>query len=542
MLKKKDKSKEIQKKSFDLKYRPDTFQGYLGNERIKMSLSMRLKAGNIPHFIIFYGDSGCGKTSMGRLLSKEIMCEHPTPDGHSCGVCPTCKKITEEYIKLGQETCRGSIREPNLSKDTGKNYITDLIDQVSQKPLPPYTKRVVLLDEAHRTSPAAQNAMLKSLEEAPDFLYYILCTTEPEKLLDTVRGRATKYHVRKPTIKQMTDKLEFICRSEGLKYDIKALQMISRKNKCVPRNSIKALDDLKNFPVISQEVVAEQLDVMSNKVYVELFKNLDKDIVDVFHAVDMILENTEDIKSFADGLLRFVMDAINIRYGYKIEGYSDSSYKTIRKIFKKYSSDTMAFMLHNINKFSRQSFESDAKAEANLKELVILLSNPFFFDTKLKQSSRVLGAEKIEADTRYIENEKVRDEQNTAKDIIVDNASDIASIFGGTVVDTEGKSISGLLSNQEPNVSNEDTEQNNTAKKLSESELNSDITKGTLSPVDFNSELKSGSTEKQSKQANEEELSVDSGSADGLFDGNSVLDDLIQTMKNDNLDNPDTEQ
>lgn len=437
-FKKKDLTAEIQNKSFDLKYRAEEFDKYLGNDIIKQDIKLKLKSGNMPHFIIFWGGSGCGKTTMGRLLTRELMCQNKTPEGLACGVCPICKEVTEKYIKLGKTVGRGIIEEPNLSADTGKEFIVNMIESAVQKPLPPYKVKVRLLDEAHKASKASQNAMLKSLEEAPDHLYYIMCTTEPNLLLDTIRGRAVEYHVKKPTLKQLTDKLEWICQQENMQYDIKALEMIARKNNLVPRNSIKALDSLKDHEVISQQVVSTFLDIISNEVYLDFFKLLKKDIVEIFLALDKMLDSGIDLGDFADGLLRFVMDSINMKYGVHVDSYSQKMYTEVRQIFKGYTYDDMVMLLHTINKFATRSFSSANKAEAGFKELAIELSRPLFFNRTLVKEERVAEIENNRANVKY---QKVQDQR--LNDVKVDtseitDANDLVAMFGGShVVDTD---------------------------------------------------------------------------------------------------------
>jgi DNA polymerase-3 subunit gamma/tau len=440
-FKKKDKTKDIGKLPFERKYRPMTFDGYVGNAHVKRDISLKLSNDNLSHFTIFYGGSGTGKTTMARLLSRDILCPNKTPEGKACGVCDVCKEITEECIMLGSPSVgKGALREPNLSADTGKQFMTDLMDEVTQKPLPPYTRRVVILDEAHKASNSSQNAMLKSLEDIPDYLYYILCTTEPERLIDTIKTRGSQYKVKKPTIKEMVDRLIFICDKENIRYDIKALEMLCRKCSIVPRKCIKTLDDLKDYSVISQQVVIDHLDIIENEVFVNFFELCQMDIIDIFQGIDKLIDTGITGNEFVDGLMRFILDAINMKYGNKLETYSADLYKKTRKLFKDYSYDDMALMIRYMNRFAETSYTSDSREESALKELAITLGKPRFFMQDLKHEPARIEVETQKASHNYKVNEAEKRNQGIVKDTEFDSMNDILGAFkGGYIVENSSK-------------------------------------------------------------------------------------------------------
>ena len=316
-----DNSSAINKLSWDRKWRPDSLSAYVGNKAVVNSMTNLVRADKLPHTILLQGTRGCGKTSFARLLSKEILCINRTPEGLSCGTCPTCKETLERCIKLALPETRG-VKEYNMSQMTGKDDITNLILKARERPIPPFSKLVFILDEIHRLSAAAQDAFLKLAEEPPDYVYIIMCTTDPEQLNETLLSRSRRFKIKKPTISELVERLTLIVRNEGVKYDPNALQLIAQKTARIPREAINALEHVaNNAGMVTVDNVIKTMDIIADEVYIKFFEVLDKDIVDIYNYIHSLEEKDIDYSDFIKGLVEFVLDCINMKFGIKLESY-----------------------------------------------------------------------------------------------------------------------------------------------------------------------------------------------------------------------------
>ena len=169
------------------KYRPQTMIGYLGNAKIKDTISATLKTDKRPQVILLHGESGCGKTTMARLLAKEYSCTDRNLATGACNICDNCKAIND-YIVTGNTSDLVNIHEVDIADQSGKGDLTNILEDMM---IPTYENewKVYILDEVHMASLALQNRLLKIAEEPPERVLLLLCTTRPDKLLDTLRNR-----------------------------------------------------------------------------------------------------------------------------------------------------------------------------------------------------------------------------------------------------------------------------------------------------------------------------------------------------------------
>ena len=199
--------------SFNLEYRPTTFDQVAGNKGTISSIQSILKQEKCPHILLFSGFSGCGKTTLARITAKELQCsEH-------------------------------DVIEINSANNRGIDTARDIIQQMYYKPLHGPIK-VYILDEVHQTSKDFQNAMLKALEEPPSHVYFMLCTTEPEKLIATIRNRATMFTVEKLDEQKIIRLLWSISKNEGNEIDKTILAEIASESEGSPRQAVIMLQKI----------------------------------------------------------------------------------------------------------------------------------------------------------------------------------------------------------------------------------------------------------------------------------------------------------
>lgn len=217
------------------KYRPATFASVVGQKALTGTLKNAIAADRLAHAYLFCGSRGVGKTSCARIFAKTINCTHRTPDGEACNQCDSCRLFNE-----GRSL---NIVELDAASHNGIDDIKNLIDQVQ---IPPTTGRyrVFIIDEVHMLTAAAFNAFLKTLEEPPAYVIFILATTEKHKIIPTILSRCQIYDFSRITVQDMVSHLQYVAAQENLTADESALHVIARKADGAMRDALSIFDQV----------------------------------------------------------------------------------------------------------------------------------------------------------------------------------------------------------------------------------------------------------------------------------------------------------
>jgi DNA polymerase-3 subunit gamma/tau len=244
------------------KYRPQTFRDLAGQTHVTETLANAIQLNRVAHAYIFSGARGVGKTTAARILAKALNCEKG-PIADPCGVCASCTEIA-----AGSSM---DVIEIDAASNRGIDQIRELRDMVRYAPAAARTK-VVILDEAHMLTDEASNALLKTLEEPPDRVIFVMATTEPEKLADTIRSRAQHFHFRALTFGEITGRLQEIAGKEGLQIETDALGVIARAAEGSLRDALSLLEQARAFcgDVIPDKQVRELLGIVPEDALDEL--------------------------------------------------------------------------------------------------------------------------------------------------------------------------------------------------------------------------------------------------------------------------------
>ena len=274
------------------KYRPMTFDSVVGQEALTTTLKNAVKSGKLAHAYLFCGPRGVGKTTCARIFAKAINCQHPTADGEACNECESCQSFNEQRSL--------NIFELDAASNNSVEHIKTLMEQTR---IPPQLGRykVFIIDEVHMLSTAAFNAFLKTLEEPPAHVIFILATTEKHKILPTILSRCQIYDFERMTIRNTVNHLKHVAEQEGITYEEQALAVIAEKADGGMRDALSIFDQAASFCQgnITYEKVIEDLNVLDSENYFQIVDlSINNKVSDI-----MVLLNNIINKGFDGGLL-----------------------------------------------------------------------------------------------------------------------------------------------------------------------------------------------------------------------------------------------
>lgn len=245
------------------KYRPSTFKSVVGQHALVNTLKNAVKSGRLAHSYLFCGQRGVGKTTMARIFAKAINCEHLTADGEPCNECESCRAFNEQRSL--------NIIELDAASNNSVDDIRQLTDQVL---VPPVTGRyrVFIVDEVHMLSAAAFNAFLKTLEEPPKYVIFILATTERQKILPTILSRCQKYDFQRITPTDIAEQLKYVADHEGYTTEPEALNVIAQKADGAMRDALSIFDQVAAASMgnITYRAAIDNLNVLDYDYYFRL--------------------------------------------------------------------------------------------------------------------------------------------------------------------------------------------------------------------------------------------------------------------------------
>ena len=286
------------------KYRPMSFDSVVGQQALTTTLKNAVKSGKLAHAYLFCGPRGVGKTTCARIFAKAINCEHPTKESEACNECESCKAFTE-----GRSY---NIFELDAASNNSVENIKTLMEQTR---IPPQVGRykVFIIDEVHMLSTAAFNAFLKTLEEPPAHVIFILATTEKHKILPTILSRCQIYDFERMTVPNIINHLKAVAEKENIQYEEQALNIIAEKADGGMRDALSIFDQAASFSQgnITYQKVIEDLNVLDEDNYFNIINlALENKVSDIMVLLNNVINKGFDGGHLINGLASHVRNVL----------------------------------------------------------------------------------------------------------------------------------------------------------------------------------------------------------------------------------------
>ena len=321
------------------KWRPQRFEDVCGQEHVTSILQYQARTGGLSHAYLFCGSRGTGKTTCAKILAKAVNCEQPV-NGSPCLVCDSCRSI-----ESGAAT---DVLEMDAASNNGVDNIRDIRDEVVYAPTT-LKKRVYIIDEVHMLSASAFNALLKTLEEPPEYVVFILATTELQKLPATIISRCQRYDFRRIATPVLANRLSYIAGQEGISLDPEAALLLGRMAQGGMRDAISLLELCAgNREIITPELVNSTLGTGGRDSSEQVVRAIaGSDFDTIFGAVENVVRSSKDISVFWQDLISFYRDMLVIKTTKEAKNYLDLTDDELEKLLAVASLFTKETLLYH---------------------------------------------------------------------------------------------------------------------------------------------------------------------------------------------------
>ena len=323
-------------------------------------------------------------TTIARLIAKEYLCTERDNEKGACGVCYNCQAV-DDYIHTGDTSNLTSIKEIDIASDNGKRDLDAVVEDMM---IPSFEWKIYILDECHEATSGAQNRLLKIVEEPPENVLIIFCTTNPEKMIPTLVNRCQiQLKVTKPTVKELAGLSKHICQVEDVEYDMKGLEFIANRAECTIRSNLQYLQR-----VISEQGKADYssatkvFEEVSNATIIKFFKALKSHNVLSYVTLLHKIKTSMDLRVFLTELQQFVKRGIYVINGINLDGVSDGDLVSYRDLFSDLGVVKISFLLNKLLSMNTDNIEM---------ELLVLGYSGI--DTVLHEEELDLGLETIQS-------------------------------------------------------------------------------------------------------------------------------------------------
>lgn len=340
------------------KWRPQTFEDVRGQEHIVTALRNQINQNRVGHAYLFCGTRGTGKTSVAKILARAVNCEHPV-NGSPCNECPACRAILAGASM--------NVVEIDAASNNGVDNIREIRDEVRYSPTEG-KYRVYIIDEVHMLSAGAFNALLKTLEEPPAYVIFILATTEVHRIPITVLSRCQRYDFRRISTETLQDQLRKLTDAEGIRVEDKALRYIARMGDGSMRDSQSLLEQCVAFylgETLTYENVLEVLGAVDTAVFSRLLRCiLSYDVTGCMKVLDEVSAQGRDLTQFVTDLIWYMRNLLLLQTGVRAEDAMDISadnLKALQEEARQMDTDTLIRYIRLLSDLSGRMRYASAK-------------------------------------------------------------------------------------------------------------------------------------------------------------------------------------
>lgn len=331
------------------KFRPDIFTDVKGQDHIVTTLKNQLKANRIGHAYLFTGTRGTGKTTVAKIFARTVNCENPSADG-PCGECRSCRAIAAGASM--------NVIEIDAASNNGVDNIREIVDEVSYSPAEGKYK-VYIIDEVHMLSIGAFNALLKTLEEPPSYVIFILATTEVHKLPVTILSRCQRYDFKRISIDTITDRMKELINAEEVQVEEKALRYIAKTADGSMRDALSLLDQCIAFHLgqeLTYDKVLDVLGAVDTEVFSRLLRYvLDRNIMGCVELLEEIVMQGRELTQFVTDFTWYLRNLMLVQASDNLEDVIDMSTDNLKRLKEESGMADMDRIIRYIRIFSELS-------------------------------------------------------------------------------------------------------------------------------------------------------------------------------------------
>ena len=331
------------------KFRPAVFDDVKGQDHIVTTLRNQLEADRLGHAYLFCGTRGTGKTTIAKIFARAVNCEHPV-NGSPCGTCPTCQAIASGSVM--------NVIEIDAASNNGVDNIREIVDEVSYSPTQGKYK-VYIIDEVHMLSIGAFNALLKTLEEPPSYVIFILATTEVHKIPITILSRCQRYDFHRITIETIADRLRDLMTQEQVDVEERALRYIARTADGSMRDALSLMDQCIAFhfgETLTFDMALEVLGAVDTAVFSDLLRQIHGgDVRGCMDALETVVSQGRELAQFVTDFTWYLRNLLLIKTSEDLEDVVDVSTENMLRLKEEAEMISVDSIMRYIRIFSELS-------------------------------------------------------------------------------------------------------------------------------------------------------------------------------------------